>query len=174
MENDGDTPVTVRNINYPDNNCPTVLAAHAQCQIQVDGTYSNLLISTTTAQDSYTLPVSVPSSRVSVGVAYMGFGTVAIGGGSNIVSFTQPFNQNGQPNPFSVGPLPILNASDFPSVSCTPQDWREPCSVGLPFIPTAPGLRTALIATDPASGFYKAFGIGGDNSAGAAFCDHRE
>jgi len=158
LENDGDTPVSIRFINYPDNNCGTELAAHAQCQIQVDGTLGDVNVYATSSSTPYTLPVSVPPGQDTGLQYYIAFQATPLSASSSI-AFDDYQN-------VSIVIFPGANASDFSGGFCSTPDIRLDCSAALQFKPGSTGLETAMAGVT--SGFngsfekiYKVFGIGG-------------
>ncbi len=169
LENDGDTAVPIRYINYLDNNCPTELAAHAQCQIQVDGTYGDVSVSATSSSTPYTLPISVPPGQVSTNPGLIAFQAVPVGSSAN-GGYTSSRD-------VWIQIFSGVNASDFRGGTCY-TDLREECTASLQFAPSGAGLRTAVVGIaadfvgsqpDPSSlQVYKVFGIG-DSLNGADF-----
>ncbi|MCU1226512.1 MAG: choice-of-anchor domain [Edaphobacter sp.] len=170
LENDGDTPVPIRWINYPDNNCGTMLAAHAQCVIQVDGTYGDVKVYATSSTP-YTLPISVPPGHASSNPGFIGFQPVSLGSSSSFAVSDY--------GTVSIIVFPGMNASEFAGIGCFASGGRgDPCFGSLTFSPGAAGLRTALVGitsglTDstgaaPPQKIYKVFGFGG-SSNGADF-----
>ncbi|HEY0163449.1 MAG TPA: choice-of-anchor D domain-containing protein [Edaphobacter sp.] len=165
LENDGDTPVSILSINYRDNTCGTTLAAHAQCQISVDGTYGNVTVDATSSATPYTLPVSVPPDPVTIHDGVVVFQTTPIGGYS-----TAEFSSSGG---VSATVLQGQNSYEFAGDSCSVNVHMD-CFATVSFAPINRGLRHALVNVTSTAMFgspttmYRLLGFSGDK-AGADF-----